>query len=283
METPYVPQKTSVEIAQQQHHRYIVHPVCGGKRRSEQNHDISAEASVSCPVSSTLTFAQELHKRQRTSLVEEPLIQASPIKNIKTAHSIGGFNPGLDRPALYAPGPSQNALLSLSHPRYGLPPALVQNFTSLGINGIYPWQSSCLLGRDLLEGQRNLVYSAPTGGGKSLVADVLMLKKVIDDPTKKAILVLPYVALVQEKLKWLRKAVEGLRKRSPEITQADAEIPKWRRIHDASVRVVGFFGGSKARVTCSDFDIAVSTIEKVILIHPQRLLFKLTQLRRMHL
>ena len=50
-----------------------------------------------------------------------------------------------------------------------------------------------------LLGEKNLVYTAPTGGGKSLVADVLMLKRVLE--SKKAILVLPYVALVQEKLK----------------------------------------------------------------------------------
>jgi replicative superfamily II helicase len=44
------------------------------------------------------------------------------------------------------------------------------------------------------------VHTAPTGGGKSLVADVLLPKKIIHEPTKKAILVLLYVVLVQEKL-----------------------------------------------------------------------------------
>ncbi|THC96249.1 hypothetical protein EYZ11_004283 [Aspergillus tanneri] len=39
-----------------------------------------------------------------------------------------------------------------------------------------------------------------------------MLKRIMDDPTRKAILVLPYVALVQEKLKWLRRIVQGLEK-----------------------------------------------------------------------
>lgn len=67
----------------------------------------------------------------------------------------------------------------------------MKNLTRLGIDSIYPWQSSCLLGRGVLNGKTNLVYSAPTGGGKSLVADVLMLRRVIEDPQKKAILVLP--------------------------------------------------------------------------------------------
>ncbi|KAL8796698.1 MAG: hypothetical protein Q9195_001088 [Heterodermia aff. obscurata] len=95
------------------------------------------------------------------------------------------------RAASSTPSASLNPLLRLSHPAYGLPESLVKNFTSLGIDSIYPWQSSCLLGRGVLNGQTNLVYSAPTGGGKSLVADVVMLKRVLEDPKKKAILVLP--------------------------------------------------------------------------------------------
>jgi CRISPR/Cas system-associated endonuclease/helicase Cas3 len=52
-----------------------------------------------------------------------------------------------------------------------------------------------------LTGEQNLIYTAPTGGGKSLVANVLVLESINECPTKKGILVLPYVALVQEKLK----------------------------------------------------------------------------------
>ena len=171
-------------------------------------------------------------------------------------------------------------MLSLSHARYGLSETLVKNFASLGINSIYPWQSSCLLGHGLLSGEKNLVYTAPTGnifynfrfhladfvvigGGKSLIADVLMLKRVIKEPSKKAILVLPYVALVQEKLKWLRKVVEGVRKSVQSLSQSETQRLKWRKPYDSSVRVVGFFGGSKARATWADVDVAICTIEKV--------------------
>jgi DNA polymerase theta len=48
---------------------------------------------------------------------------------------------------------------------------MVDNLASLGIKQIYPWQKSCLRGPGLLTGEKNLVYCAPTGGGKSLVAD----------------------------------------------------------------------------------------------------------------
>ena len=164
---------------------------------------------------------------------------------------------------LPVPGPSQNPLLSLAHSRYGLPTALTNNLASLGINGIYPWQSSCLLGRGLLDGQKNLVYTAPTGGGKSLVADVLMLKRVIEDASKKAILVLPYVALVQEKLQWLRKVLDGVVKQTNSSIPLESQKSAWRVPHTSSVRVIGLFGDSKTVLKWFDFDVAVCTIEKV--------------------
>lgn len=104
-----------------------------------------------------------------------------------------------------------------------------------------------------------MIYTAPTGAGKSLTADVLLLKKIIDHPTKKAILVLPYIALVQEKLRWLRKAAENLTKNAEAIDARPQT--KWRPINSA-VRVAGFFGGSRAKAMWSDIDVAVCTIEK---------------------
>ena len=168
------------------------------------------------------------------------------------------------------PTPTSNPLLNLSHPAYSLPPSLVRNFASLGIKSIYPWQSECLLRSGALAGNQNLVYTAPTGGGKSLVADILMLKKVIGTPEKKAVLVLPYVALVQEKIRWLRKVVEGVSKTSTTSspTSHDAHQQPIRRTrgNEGTVRVMGFFGGSKTAATWADMDIAVCTIEKVCVI-----------------
>lgn len=145
-----------------------------------------------------------------------------------------------------------NPLLSLNNPHYALPKPLVTNFAAQGISTIYAWQASCLLSPGLLTGQRHLVYTAPTGGGKSLVADVLMLKRVVETG-RKAILVLPYVALVQEKLKWLRGVVRDV------STGRDGD-QGWKQ----GIRVVGFFGGSRTG-SWGDMDIAVCTIEKV---HP---------------
>lgn len=215
---------------------------------------------------SDITSALNHHKRQQLDSGEQNTVEASEIVPVISEDLSKREEPkcSSEKAGSSALGSTLNPLLSLDHPCYGLPASLVANLSSLGISTIYPWQSSCLLGRGLLTGEKNLVYTAPTGGGKSLVADVLMLKRVIDDRTKKAILVLPYVALVQEKLKWLRRVVEGVQKSSNAVSQPSLQPSKWRKRHVSdSIRVVGFFGGSKTRVTWSDVDVAVCTIEKV--------------------
>ncbi|CAF9908910.1 MAG: hypothetical protein ALECFALPRED_005166 [Alectoria fallacina] len=250
---------TTIDVArQQQHNTKSFH----GIKRSHDQVDAVLPYHCGFQEVSNVIPAQEVLKRQRLHAGGKNRIEASKICSLANSPDISNSEQPLRRISALATRPSQNPLLSLSHPRYALPERLVINFASLGINSIYPWQSSCLLGRGLLNGQKNLVYTAPTGGGKSLVADVLMLKRIIENPTKKAILVLPYVALVQEKLKWLRKVVEGVEKSVSVGSQTSSQLPVWRRPHNSSVRVVGFFGGSKARASWSDVDVAVCTIEK---------------------
>ncbi|KAA8570497.1 hypothetical protein EYC84_002766 [Monilinia fructicola] len=142
------------------------------------------------------------------------------------------------------PTPTLNPLLDLAHPAYQLPNQLIENFTALGIKSIYPWQSECLLRSGALAGERSLVYTAPTGGGKSLVADVLMLKKIIQNPEKEGSVV-----------------VEGI---SKETSARESKWPSmWRNRGDENtIRVTGFYGGSKSKSTWADMDIAVCTIEK---------------------
>ncbi|OTA03265.1 DEAD/DEAH box helicase [Trichoderma parareesei] len=163
------------------------------------------------------------------------------------------------------PSSSIDPELNLAHPVYKLPPQLVHNFASLGIKQIYPWQKSCLKGPGLLTGDKNLVYCAPTGGGKSLVADLLMLKRIIEEPEAKALLILPYVALVQEKVRWLRTVVQGLAPNiDPGVLEKQRANSIWRlRPDHGSLRVVGFFGGGKIRSTWQDFDIGICTLEKL--------------------
>ena len=78
-----------------------------------------------------------------------------------------------------------------------LPAAVLDKYHSMGIRRLFQWQVDALRTGGALVGG-NLVYSAPTSAGKTLVAELLVLKRVLE--TKKAIFILPYVAVSREKV-----------------------------------------------------------------------------------
>ncbi|KAL8953696.1 MAG: hypothetical protein Q9222_000441 [Ikaeria aurantiellina] len=253
---------TSIDLVRRQGYSTVSGPILKRKRDgtsspglSQSKHTAFAQPTVSS-VANGVVLPSDV---PRPKFSEPNKLAASQIVQI----SDGSYEISSKAAACHQlPSSSLNPLLTLSHFSYGLPDLLVKNYASLGIETIYSWQSSCLHGRGLLTGEKNLVYTAPTGGGKSLVADVLMLKRVLEDPHAKAILVLPYVALVQEKVAWLRRLVEGVEKDTrPSDERSASKLSK--RSPGQFLRVVGFFGGSKTRTTWSDIDVAVCTFEKV--------------------
>jgi DNA polymerase theta len=120
----------------------------------------------------------------------------------------------------------------------GLPLEISQAYRRKGVARPYPWQHACLRAPGVLDRGRNLLYSAPTSGGKSFVADgtracfhvsflypslpscsisihiyththtVLLLRRVLAT-RRKALLVLPFVAVVREKVEHLRELLHA--------------------------------------------------------------------------
>ncbi|XP_078170110.1 helicase and polymerase-containing protein TEBICHI-like [Carex rostrata] len=118
-----------------------------------------------------------------------------------------------------------------------LPWELCSVYKKKGILQLYPWQVECLSVEGVLE-KRNLVYCASTSAGKSLVAEILMLRRIMSTG-KMAILVLPYVSICVEKAEHLELLLEPLGR-----------------------HVRNYYGNQGGRSLPKDTSVAVCTIEK---------------------
>ncbi|XP_014643331.1 PREDICTED: helicase POLQ-like isoform X1 [Ceratotherium simum simum] len=87
-------------------------------------------------------------------------------------------------------------------PFYSLPSKVRDLYVQFkGIEKLYEWQHTCLTLKSVQE-RKNLIYSLPTSGGKTLVAEILMLQELLCR-RRDVLMILPYVAIVQEKISGL--------------------------------------------------------------------------------
>ncbi|CBY14815.1 unnamed protein product, partial [Oikopleura dioica] len=78
-----------------------------------------------------------------------------------------------------------------------LPVQMNQFMKIKGLKNLYKWQEDCLRMKKVIK-SANLIFSLPTSAGKSLVAEVHLLRHLLEG--KNGILVLPFVSIVQEKV-----------------------------------------------------------------------------------
>ena len=129
----------------------------------------------------------------------------------------------------------------------GLPSELCRAFERQGVAKLYDWQRECIDSVSALSTNNSLLYCAPTSGGKTLVAELVLLKNVIKDK-KVAILILPYVSLVLEKETQLKKT----------LTMYNAAQ---NRNGKKPIRIKGFYGDLGLH-RCHRHHVIICTIEK---------------------
>lgn len=127
-------------------------------------------------------------------------------------------------------------LLFLSN--WNLPKTIVNEYRKKNVEEMFEWQMSCLKNPKVLFENANLVYSAPTSAGKTLVSEILMIKNIIERK-KKSIFILPFVSVVREKMFYLQDLLQS-----------------------SGIRVEGFYGGYHPAGGFESIDLAICTIEK---------------------
>ncbi|KAM3282203.1 helicase and polymerase-containing protein TEBICHI isoform X2 [Capsicum chacoense] len=160
-------------------------------------------------------------KSNRDVLIQDTDIMASATPPEKlsscTANSLSSKN---NTPSSIAPLKND---LDLNH---WLPSEICNVYMKKGISKLYSWQVDCLQVEGVLH-NRNLVYCASTSAGKSFVAEILMLRRILSSG-KMGLLVLPYVSICAEKAEHLEVLLEPVGKhvRSYYGNQGGGSLPK---------------------------------------------------------
>ncbi|KAH8258272.1 hypothetical protein KR038_009069 [Drosophila bunnanda] len=121
---------------------------------------------------------------------------------------------------------------------WNLPYSIQNEYKKKGVLRMFDWQVECLSKPRVLFEHCNLVYSAPTSAGKTLVSEILLLKTVVERG-KKVLLILPFISVVREKMFYLQDLLTT-----------------------AGYRVEGFFGGYTPPGGFESINVAICTIEK---------------------
>jgi replicative superfamily II helicase len=121
---------------------------------------------------------------------------------------------------------------------WGLPSSIQSYYQDhCNVQKPYEWQLDCLNNERVLSGT-NFVFSQPTSGGKSFVAEILLLREVFLRK-KIAVMVLPFVSIVQEKMHHLRNLAA-----------------------DCNLVVEGYYGSNGTIPLAEGSMLVVATIEK---------------------
>ena len=95
-----------------------------------------------------------------------------------------------------------------------------------GIEKLYDWQEECF--NKALQSRKNFIYSLPTSGGKTLVSELLMIHELLCKE-KDCLYVLPFVSIVQEKIRSFASLAVALNFSVLEYAADRGEFPPRKR------------------------------------------------------
>ena len=121
-------------------------------------------------------------------------------------------------------------------PFFGLPSRVRELYVDVkGVKSLFPWQVRCLTS-PAVKNMSNLLYSLPTSGGKTLVAEIMMLQEILCYK-RNVIFILPYVSIVQEKIKALTPFAFEMGFCLEEYAGPKGRFPPTKRLHKNTLYV----------------------------------------------
>lgn len=207
--------------------------------------DKDSDQSANRPNNNDSCFLSSLKEQETNRLISQSLIQ-----RIKLNSTISiKFNNLKVQPqsntVLLENGTPHSNLDNQTNPSptyelsaWNLPDAVLERYEARKVTKMFQWQFECLSNPKVLHGLSNLIYSAPTSAGKTLVAEILALKTIFDRK-KKVIFILPFVSIVREKMYYFQDILSS-----------------------SGIRVEGFMGSYNPPGGFTSVQLAICTIEK---------------------
>ena len=121
-------------------------------------------------------------------------------------------------------------------PFFGLPSAVKELYIkNKGVTNLFLWQEKCLKSA-AVKNKSNFLYSLPTSGGKTLVAEIIMLQELLCYK-KNVIFILPYVSIVQEKIRSMTPFALELGFCLEEYAGPKGKFPPAKRLHKRTLYI----------------------------------------------
>ncbi|XP_017263452.1 DNA polymerase theta [Kryptolebias marmoratus] len=208
-------------------------PSSNGKQKLSKTAEPALDVSTNYILFSPTRLAASM---KRAKLQQSLQNQSASVLTVPSGVELSTLSDTLPQSGIALCAPAQQAeKLLLSS--WGLPKPVLERYQKHGVTQMFEWQAQCLTVGRVLQGG-NLVYSAPTSAGKTLVSELLMLKRVLETK-RKALFILPFVSVAKEKMHYLQSVFE-----------------------EAGIRVEGYMGSTSAAGGFTTLDVAVCTIEK---------------------